>query len=74
MLKDSSLRNQQIQSILQLDQKGYQVKFDSSYFKGVTSQAEARELLNKKGEAYYSIIQNGQFDIEGLPQQFFFKL
>ena len=68
LLKDSSLRNQQIQSILDLQQKGYQVKFDSSYFKGGTSQAEARELLNKKGEAYYSIIQNGQLDIEGLPQ------
>ena len=68
LLKDSNLRNQQIQSILDLQNKGYDIKFDSSYFRGGTSQAEARELLNKKGEAYYSIIQNGQLDIEGLPQ------
>jgi hypothetical protein len=68
LLKDSSLRIQQIQFILDLEHKGYDIKFDSSYFKGGTSQAEARELLNKEGEAYYSIIQNGQLDIEGLTE------
>jgi hypothetical protein len=68
LIKDSGLRNQQIQSILQLEQKGYHVQFDSSYFFGGTSQAEARELINKEGEAYYSILQNDELDIEGLPQ------
>jgi len=68
LLKDSNLRMRQIQSILDLQHKGYDIKLDSSYYKGGTSQAEARELLNKKGEAYYSIIQNGQSDIESLPQ------
>ena len=68
LLKDSSLRIQQIQSILDLEHKGYDIKFDSSYFSGGTSQAEARELLNKEGEAYYSILQNGQLDIEGLTE------
>ena len=68
LLKDTGLRNQQIKTISQLDQKGYDIKFDSSYFNGGTSQAEVRELLNKEGEAYYSILQNGQLDFEGLPQ------
>lgn len=67
LLKDTSLRNQQIRSILELKEKGYSVQFDTSNFFGGTSQAEARELLNKEGEAYYSIIQNGQLDIECLP-------
>jgi hypothetical protein len=47
-----------LQDLLQLKNKGYQVILDSSTFQGGTSQAEARELLNKTGEAYYSIIQN----------------
>jgi len=57
-INDATIRNSQLQDLLQLKNKGYQVIMDSSTFQGGTSQAEARELLNKTGEAYYSIIQN----------------
>jgi hypothetical protein len=57
-INDAKIRNSQLQELLQLKNKGYQVILDSSTFQGGTSQAEARELLNKTGEAYYSIIQN----------------
>jgi len=57
-INDATIRNSQLQDLLQLKNKGYQVTLDSSTFQGGTSQAEARELLNKTGEAYYSIIQN----------------
>lgn len=57
-INDAKIRNSQLQDLLQLKNKGYQVILDSSTFQGGTSQAEARELLNKTGEAYYSIIQN----------------
>jgi len=57
-INDATIRNSQLQDLLQLKNKGYQVILDSSTFQGGTSQAEARELLNKTGEAYYSIIQN----------------
>jgi len=57
-INDPTIRNSQLQDLLQLKNKGYQVILDSSTFQGGTSQAEARELLNKTGEAYYSIIQN----------------
>jgi len=57
-INDATIRNSQLQDLLQLKNKGYQVILDSSTFQGGTSQAEARELLNKTGQAYYSIIQN----------------
>lgn len=57
-INDASIRIAQLEDLLQLKNKGYEVILDSSTFQGGTSQAEARELLNKTGEAYYSIIQN----------------
>ena len=57
-LKNKSIRMEQMEALIQLKLNGYKVETDSSTFQGGTSQAEARELLNKSGEAYYSIIQN----------------
>lgn len=62
-------RMEQIKPILMLSNNGYTVNLDSSLFFGGTSQAEARELFNKSGEAYYSIIQHGFSDINGIAQQ-----
>jgi ABC-type iron transport system FetAB permease component len=61
-------RMEQIKSIMQLNNYGYNVHLDSSLFFGGTSQAEVRELYNKSGEAYYSVIQHGYSDIKGLAQ------
>ena len=55
---DKGIRLEQIDALTKLKLNGYKVESDSSTFQGGTSQAEARELLNKSGEAYYSIIQN----------------
>jgi hypothetical protein len=44
----------------------FKVNLDSSLFYGGTPQAEARELFNKSGEAYYSVIQHGFSDTKGL--------
>jgi hypothetical protein len=49
-INDAKIRNSQLQDLLQLKNKGYQVILDSSNFQGGTSQAEARELLNKTGK------------------------
>ena len=38
--------------------ENYKIRFDSIISIGGTSQAEARELLNKQGEAYYSAVQS----------------
>lgn len=65
---DVEKRIKQIQPIILLNNRGYRVNLDSSLFFGGTSQAEARELFNKSGEAYYSIIQHGFSDIKGLTQ------
>jgi hypothetical protein len=62
-------RMEQIKPILMLSNIGYTVHLDSSLFFGGTSQAEARELFNKSGEAYYSIIQHGFSNINGIAQQ-----
>lgn len=61
-------RMEQIELIMQLNNYGYNVHLDSSLFFGGTSQAEVRELYNKSGEAYYSVIQHGFSDIKGLAQ------
>lgn len=61
-------RMEQIEPIMQLNNYGYNVHLDSSLFFGGTSQAEVRELYNKSGEAYYSVIQHGFSDIMGLAQ------
>lgn len=57
-IKNDSIRMEQVDALIKLKSRGYKVVTDSSTFQGGTSQAEARELLNKSGEAYYSIIQN----------------
>ena len=44
----------------------YDVAFDSTLSLGGTSQAEARELLNKSGEAYYSVVQHEKQIHQGL--------
>jgi hypothetical protein len=65
-INESLIRTEQINKLLNLKIKGYEVAFDSSTFSGGTSQAEARELLNKTGEAYYSIIQNHQLNVKSM--------
>ena len=65
---DLEKRMEQIRPIVQLNNSGYKVNLDSSLFFGGTSQAEVRELYNKSGAAYYSIIQHGFSDIKGLTQ------
>ena len=59
---------EQIQPIILLNNSGYRVNLDSSLFFVGTFQAEVRELYNKSGEAYYSVIQHGFSDIMGLAQ------
>ena len=67
-INDANLRKAQLQDLLQLKNKGYEVTLDSSTFQGGTSQAEARELLNKTGDAYYSIIQNLPNNVNSIVQ------
>ena len=67
--RDFMKRNEQLKSIFDLDSFGYKIQFDSSLFFGGTTSAEVRELYNKSGEAYYSIIQNGSSDAISLPQR-----
>lgn len=69
LLKDMDFRALQLAPIYQLDSSLYKIKFDSSYFDGATVQAESRELLNKQGEAYFSVINNENCDIKGLVQR-----
>lgn len=66
---DLEKRIEQIRPIMLLNNSGYRVNLDSSLFFGGTSQAEVRELYNKSGEAYYSIIQHGFSDTKGLVQK-----
>ena len=61
-------RMEQIRPIVLLNNSGYSVNLDSSLFYGGTSQAEVRELYNKSGEAYFSVIQHGFSDIKGIAQ------
>ncbi|MEN9701528.1 MAG: hypothetical protein RIR55_848 [Bacteroidota bacterium] len=69
LLKNQQLREEQIAPFFTLDSNRYQIKFDSSYFDGATVQAESRELLNKEGEAYFSVINQNKCDIKGLIQK-----
>jgi phosphoglycerol transferase MdoB-like AlkP superfamily enzyme len=66
--KDLYKRKKQLQKLLELESFGYQFQFDSSLFFGGTTSAEVRELYNKSGEAYYSIVQNGYSDATSIPQ------
>ena len=61
-------RMEQIRPIVLLNNSGYNINLDSSLFYGGTSQAEVRELYNKSGEAYFSVIQHGISDIKGIAQ------
>ena len=61
-------RMEQIRPIVLLNNSGYSVNLDSSLFYGGTSQAEVRELYNKSGEAYFSVIQHGFSDVNGIVQ------
>ena len=61
-------RMEQIRPIVLLNNSGYSVNLDSSLFFGGTSQAEVRELYNKSGEAYFSLIQHGFSDVKGIVQ------
>jgi hypothetical protein len=69
LLKNQALRQEQIAPFFNFDSNRYQIKFDSSYFDGATVQAESRELLNKEGEAYFSVINQNKCDIKGLIQK-----
>jgi hypothetical protein len=69
LLENQNLKGEQIAPFFALDTNKFNVKFDSSYFDGATVQAESRELLNKEGEAYFSVINQNKCDIKGLIQK-----
>ena len=67
-LNDTFLKDQ-IAPFYKIDSNKYKFSFEKSFFNGATLQAEARELLNKEGEAYFSVIKHNHCDIKGLIQQ-----
>lgn len=69
LIKDSTLKANEINSFRAVLGDKYQLIIDSSLFLGGTSQAQARELLNKTGQAYYSVIQNHKCDINSIVQE-----
>lgn len=69
LLKNKELIKEQLAPFYAFDSINYKIKFDSSYFEGATVQAESRELLNKEGEAYFSVINQNKCDIIGLIQK-----
>lgn len=69
MYKNEDLTKSQIAPFFNLDSNKYRVKFERSFFDGATLQAEARELLNKEGEAYFSVINHDKCEIKGLVQK-----
>ena len=69
MYKNEDLTKSQIAPFFNLDSNKYRVKFERSFFDGATVQAEARELLNKEGEAYFSVINHDKCEIKGLVQK-----
>jgi hypothetical protein len=64
--ENQSIRSSFQQKVESVLTKKYTVKFDSTLSIGGTSQAEARELLNKSGEAYYSVVQHEKMLDQGL--------
>jgi len=68
-VENDSLRNIQVRSLLSLDTTQFNVSFQKSCFSGGTTFAESRELLNKEGEAYYSVLKFKQCDIKSLIQR-----
>lgn len=69
LLENNLLRNLQLQPFSRLDRTKFKVEFEVSNFYGGTSQAESRELLNKEGEGYYSVMHNNACDIKNLIQR-----
>lgn len=67
-LNDTLLKDQ-LAPFYKIDSNNYKIKFEKSYFDGATVQAESRELLNKEGEAYFSVIKHNKCDIKTLVQQ-----
>jgi len=64
--KSKAIRSSFQQKVESMLTKKYTAKFDSTLSIGGTSQAEARELLNKSGEAYYSVVQYEKMLDQGL--------
>ena len=69
LLLNDALRNTQLSPFYAIDSNRFKVIFEKSYFDGATVQAESRELLNKEGEAYFSVINHNQCDIVSLVQK-----
>lgn len=66
-LPENQILKSALQTVVQLSLTGnYNIAFDSTLSIGGTSQAEARELLNKSGEAYYSVVQHEKQIYQGL--------
>jgi hypothetical protein len=65
LLNDELLRDQ-IAPFYKIDSSKFKITFEKSYFSGATLQAESRELLNKEGEAYFSVINHNKCDIKNL--------
>jgi hypothetical protein len=63
---NDSLYKDQIAPFYKIDSSKYKINFERSYFNGATLQAESRELLNKEGEAYFSVIKHNNCDIKSL--------
>lgn len=63
-----SLLQYQMNHFKGLDSNTFQYTCFKSNFDGATLQAESRELLNKEGEAYFSVIKNNNCDIKSIVQ------
>ena len=66
LLLNNELLKDQIAPFYKIDNSKYKITFEKSYFNGATLQAESRELLNKVGEAYFSVINYNKCDIKNL--------
>ena len=66
LLLNKELLKDQIAPFYKIDSSRYKITFEKSYFNGATLQAESRELLNKEGEAYFSVINHNKCDIKSL--------
>lgn len=66
LLLNKELLKDQIAPFYKIDTSKYKITFEKSYFNGATLQAESRELLNKEGGAYFSVINHNKCDIKNL--------
>ena len=64
LLVVDSLLQVQLNHFKKLDSNKFKYNFEKSYFDGSTLSAESRELLNKEGEAYFSVIKHNNCDIK----------